>query len=308
MNISRTYMKLKSKAWDTFRLEARLQDWDDERYLKLHYWIRMGRPLSLASPEAFSEKLQWLKLNDRRPIYTTLVDKYEVKRWVAERIGEDHIVPNLGVWDSFDEIDFSTLPEQFVLKCTHDSGGLVICDDRATFDLAAARAKINRSLERNYYYGWREWPYRDVRPRIIAECYLPGSDQATRGKVLFDFKFYCFHGEPQFLYVSCGLDSSKTAKMEFVTLDWKPTGFTRPDYRGLGGLPSPPSCLRSMIAISRELAAGIPFVRVDLYEHCGAVLFSEMTLTPAGGTMQVRPRSADLEIGKLIDLSLVGVT
>ena len=144
----------------------------DEKYLKFFYKLNMGKKLNLENPKTFNEKLQWLKLYDRKDIYTTMVDKYEVKRYVTDLIGEEYIVKNFGVWDSFDEIDFDKLPNQFVLKCTHDSGGLVICRDKSKLDIEKAKQKINKSLNRNYFYNGREWPYKNVKPRIIAEEYL----------------------------------------------------------------------------------------------------------------------------------------
>lgn len=328
--VGETLARLRNKIWYALELDHRLRNWSDESYLKLLYRVRMGRRLRLDAPSTFSEKIQWLKLYDRQPIYTRLVDKYEVKGWVAQRIGDSHVVPTLGVWDSFQQIDFDRLPEQFVLKCTHDSGGLVICTDRASLNLEVARTKINRSLSRNYFFAGREWPYRDVQPRVIAEIYFPTwapkrlsadelasghDDEAERSIAesvarngVFDYKFYCFHGEPTFLYVSQGLHHHPTAEMAFLSLEWKPTGFSRPDYIEFDRLPPKPSKLDEMIAIARKLSRGIPFVRVDLFQHRGRVLFSEMTFHPVSGMMPLEPRSADSAIGKMLDLSLVDLS
>lgn len=303
----------------------------DRLYIQLRYFTVFLRFCNLRNPSTFNEKIQWLKLNDRRPIYTTLVDKYEAKKWVAERIGESHIVPNLGVWDSFDEIDFEALPEQFVLKCTHDSGGVVICEDRSTLDLHSARIKIELSLSRNYYYQSREWPYLNVKPRILAEVYLPtwnpedgeasprssGSiglgrrskaASLTQSYGLIDYKFYCFHGEPKFLYVSQGLHNHRTAKMGFMTLDWMPAEFGRSDYGRFDQVPAKPPNFEAMIATARKLSSGIPFVRVDLFEQFGRILFSEMTFHPVSGLMRFEPKTADIETGRFLDLSAVEVT
>lgn len=318
MKFSNLYRRVTSKLLYKANLSERLRDWDDDRYLKLLFRLRMGRRLNLADPQTFSEKLQWLKLHDRRAIYTTMVDKFDVKAWVSTQIGEEYVVPNLGVWDSFEGIDFDTLPETFVLKCTHDSGGLVICSDRSTFDVNEARRKINRSLGRNYFALEREWPYRDVKPRVLAEVYLPSwspiGESAVNGAILdddrdsdgiIDYKFYCFHGEPMFLYVSQGLHDHSTARMDFLTLDWEKCDFTRSDYWHFSELPVRPRNFESMIEIARDLARGIPFARVDLFEHEGRILFSEMTLHPVSGMMPIDPESADREIGKLLDLSRV---
>ena len=159
---------------------------NDEKYLCIVYKIRTGKTLNLENPKTFNEKLQWLKLYDRKIEYTTMVDKYAVKQYVADKIGENHIIPTLGVWDKFEDIDFDKLPNNFVLKCTHDSGGLVICRDKSKLDMNAAKKKLNKSLKRNYFYAGREWPYKDVKPRIIAEKYLE-----EKGKTVpEDYKVY----------------------------------------------------------------------------------------------------------------------
>ena len=185
----------------------------DEIAIKLIYRSVFHTALDLKNPVTFNEKLQWLKLYDRNPLYTKLVDKAEVKSWVAERIGWEHIIPTLGMWDSFDQIDFDLLPERFVLKCTHDSGGLVICDDRTTFDIGAARRKIERSLLRNYYWAGREWPYKDVVPRVIAEEYL---DAGASG--LIDYKFMCFGGRARCAFTCTGR-AADDLRVDFFDLD-----------------------------------------------------------------------------------------
>jgi hypothetical protein len=155
------------------------------------------KKLDLHHPKTYNEKIQWLKLHDRNPEYVRFVDKYAVYPYVKEKIGEQYLIPLLGVWDSFDDIDFSVLPNQFVLKCTHDSGGIAICKDKRTFDRAAAREGLNRSMRKNYFYYLREWPYKDIKPRIIAQAYL--KDEAGSG--LWDYKFFCFHGEPKVMFI-----------------------------------------------------------------------------------------------------------
>ena len=173
-----------------------LLDWmDDETYLRKYYKLRMGKELNLENPQTFNEKLQWLKLHDRKDIYTTMVDKYEVKKYVSNIIGEQYIIPTYGVWDRFDDIDFDSLPEQFVLKCTHDSGGLIIVRDKSKLDIKAAKKKINKCLKRNYYSHGREWPYKNVKPCVVAEAYM--EDDAT--SELRDYKFFCFDGEVKVL-------------------------------------------------------------------------------------------------------------
>ena len=419
----------------------------DEKYLKLCFKAYMGYDLDLDNPKSFNEKLQWLKLHNRNPLYTKLVDKYEVKPWVEQRIGAEHIVKTLGVWDSFGDIDFDKLPNRFVLKCTHDSGGLAICRDRATFDLAAARKKIEKSLKRNYYWQGREWPYKNVKARIIAEEFLdseasdltdykvmcfdgrarcvftctgrtngdllvdffdlnwnhlpftrhypaskippgapsrlmdmvgmverlakgisfaridfyelrdefffgeltlyPGSgveefdpqswdetlgswlelpcgggwllmsddislwmhvemgnsdSRACAAAGLTDYKFYCFDGEPRFLYVSRGMENHDTARICFLCMDWTPMDIERTDYRKFEAVPEKPTSYEEMIGIARTLSAGIPHVRVDLYDIDGTAKFSEMTFSTNSGFVPFTSRESDLELGQLITL------
>ena len=277
-------------------------DWmPDEPYLQLQYWARLNRRLNLKNPQTYNEKLQWLKLHDRKPEYSRMVDKYEVKKYVSDRIGEEYIIPNLGVWERFEDIDFEALPDQFVLKCTHDSGGLVIVREKAKLDVAAAKAKIEGSLKQQYYLQGREWPYKNVKPRIIAEKYMENQNSRS----LCDYKFYCFNGEPKYLYISEGLEDHETAKISFLTLDWAFAEFNRSDFRPFEELPPKPQSFDRMVELARKLSAGNAFLRVDLYEVRGQIYFSELTFTPCGGYMPFVPESWDLKLGELIDLSQV---
>lgn len=269
----------------------------DERYLKLLYRTRIGRPLDLENPSTFNEKLQWLKIHDRNPLYTKLVDKYEVKEWVAERIGAEHVVPTLGVWDSFDDIDFDALPERFVLKCTHDSGGLAICRDRATFDIAAARRKIERSLASNYYWSGREWPYKNVKPRIIAEEYL---DPDAGACDLTDYKFMCFGGSARCLFTCTGR-ADGDLRVDFFDMDWNRMPFTR-HYPNSDVPPDAPQGLREMASLSERLAEQLPFVRVDFYEVAGRAYFGEMTFYPGSGLEEFDPEEWDEMLGSWLEL------
>jgi len=273
----------------------------DRLYLKLMFRCIMKQKLDLDNPKTFNEKLQWLKLYDRRPEYTMMVDKYAVKQYVAEKIGEEYIIPTLGVWDSFDDIDFSKLPNQFVLKCTHDSGGLVICRNKDELDIAAAREKLTKCLKRNYYWWCREWPYKNVKPRIIAEKYMEDVKH-RENKCLLDYKFYYFNGTPKFLYVSEGLEDHSTAKMNHLYLDWTPTPFQRSDYFQFDILPDKPFGYNEILKIGRELAESIPFARVDFYEIDRQVYFSEITFTPCSGYMPFDPHEWDNTIGSWLKL------
>ena len=269
----------------------------DELHLRLMYRIRVGKSLDLNDPRTFNEKLQWLKLHDRNPLYTKLVDKAEVKLWVAERIGWEHIVPTLGVWDSFDDIDFDELPEQFVLKCTHDSGGLVICRDRATFDMEAARRKISQSLSRNYYWGGREWPYRDVAPRVLAEEYL----QPDTSGDLPDYKLFHFSNGRLVALLMTNRFAEAGLTKTFFDESWRPLNIAE------GGHPRKPETtvpphFEEMKRFAHRLAEGPPFVRVDFYESGGKLLFGEMTFYPNSGFECFDPEEWDVEFGSWLEL------
>ena len=278
---------------------ARYLKWlPDEAFTKLKFRYIMGYPLDLKSPKTFNEKLQWLKLYNTDPIYDTLVDKYRVKQYVADRIGEKYIVPTYGVWDSFDEIDFDSLPGSFALKCNHDSGGLYLVPDKSLMDMNAARRKIQGCLDYNYYWHSREKVYKNIKPRVLAEKYLVGGEHG-----MTDYKFYCFNGKPEFIYVSVGLDDHTTALISFLTLDWQFAPFQRIDYKGFDKLPKKPEHLDEMTEIAATLSKGHKFVRIDLYEYEDQVYFSEYTVIPNGGFMKFVPEEYDLKIGQMIDLN-----
>lgn len=270
----------------------------DKQFVKITYYAHIGKKLDLKNPQTYNEKLQWLKLYDRKPEYTRMVDRYEAKRYVADIIGEEHTIPTLGVWDRFDDIDFDSLPDKFVLKCTHDSGGLVICRDKAKFDKELARKKIEKSLKQNYYYTCREWPYKDVKSRIIAEEYMENKE----GKGLTDYKFYCFDGEVPYLYISEGLEDHSTARISFLTADWQFAPFGRSDYAPYEELPEKPQTYEQMLEFAKLLSKGHKFLRVDLYEINGQVYFSELTFYPCGGYMPFKPQEWDLKLGSYIKL------
>lgn len=272
----------------------------DKQYLELMYRVRMGKKLDLKNPQTFNEKLQWLKLYDRKPEYTMMVDKYEAKKYVADKIGNEYIIPTLGVWDSYDEIDFEGLPNQFVLKCTHDSGGLVICRDKKQFDKEAAREKIEKSLKSNFFWVGREWPYKNVKPRIIAEKYM----KDTETKDLRDYKVYCFNGIAKFLYLSEGMEEHTTAKVSYVNLDWTPAEFRRSDYQEFDSLPPKPERLEDIIKLAEVLAKGLNFIRADFYEINNRIYFGEMTFFPGAGFTPFISEMDDLRMGKLLNLPL----
>lgn len=267
----------------------------DDVYLKRLFKALTGADLDLSDPKTFNEKIQWLKLYDRKPEYTTMVDKYAAKKWVADRIGEEYIIPTLGVWDHFDEIDFDTLPDQFVLKCTHDCGGLVIIKNKNKFDRKAAKKKLEKHLRRNYYYWGREWPYKDVPPRIIAETFI----EDISGSNLKDYKFMCFNGEVKCCFVCSDRFSEKGLHVTFFDLDWKVMPFKRVYPVLKTGLLCPLN-YKKMVTLAEKLAANIPFIRVDFYEISGKIYFGELTFSPGGGLEKFTPMEWDYTLGSWI--------
>ena len=270
----------------------------DKLYLKIMYKRIMGKKLNLKNPQTFNEKLQWLKLYDRKPIYTTMVDKYEVKQFVANIIGEEYIIPTLGVWNSFDDIDFDSLPDRFVLKTTHDSGGVVICSDKRKLDLDTARKKLTKSLKNNFYYQGREWPYKNVKPRIIAEKYV--IDDIT-GE-LRDYKFFCFDGDPKFMFIATERQDSRTeTKFDFFDMT-----FTHMDFRNghpnAEVIPEKPVSFEKMAELAGKLSAGIPQIRVDFYQANGRIFFGELTFFFLIGLVPFEPDEWDKKLGDLITL------
>ncbi|BDC92612.1 ATP-grasp fold amidoligase family protein [Treponema bryantii] len=271
---------------------------NDEKYLKYKFKKTLGRELNLDSPKSFNEKIQWLKIHDRNPDYTRMVDKYEAKKYVASIIGEEYIIPNYGVWNKFEDIDFNSLPEQFVLKTTHDSGGVSICRDKTSFDYNKAKIHLKKSLKNNFYYMGREWPYKDVKPRILAEKYMEDSSS----KELVDYKFYCFDGIPKFLYISKGLEYHPTASISFVNLNWTFAPYERSDYKTFDALPERPSKFDEMIEICKKLSTNHKFLRVDLYQINNHIYFSELTFSPCSGMMPFKTLEQDLEMGDLLKI------
>jgi len=271
----------------------------DEYFLKHKFSKSMGYKISLKNPRTFSEKMQWLKLYDRREIYTTMVDKYKAKRFVAGKLGDDIIIPTLGVWESFEHIDFERLPTSFVLKCTHDSGGLIICKDKKDLDVEKARQKLTTSLKHNYYYNSREWPYKNVQPRILAEEYL--ENDSNEG--LHDYKVWCFNGEPVYIqYISGRLGDTTEA---FYDLNWNKQSFSYHNPLTDEDIPRPDK-LQDIISASKKLSQDIAFLRCDFYiTESGDVKFGELTFYPMAGFEHWHPEDMDLKMGAMIDLSKV---
>jgi hypothetical protein len=251
----------------------------DKTYLRIRYFLRFKKKLDLKNPKTYTEKLQWLKLYDRKPEYTIMVDKYAVKKYVADKIGEEYIIPTLGIWDKFEDIDFEKLPNQFVLKCTHDSGGLVICKDKSKLDIVASKKKLQNSLKTNFFLLGREWPYKNVPKKIIAEKYM--TDTSSHSSDLPDYKFYCFNEEVKVVLVATNRFTSHN--FNYVDADFNPISLKSTEGEPNKELVNKPECWDKMIEIARILSKGIIHVRVDLYISQGKIYFGELTFFDASG-------------------------
>lgn len=269
---------------------------NDAEYLKRKYKAKFHRELNLEDPKSYNEKLQWLKLYNRREDYPQMVDKYTAKKYVADIIGDKYIIPTLGVWEKFDDIDFDALPEQFVLKCTHDSGGLVICKDKNKLDKRKAKKKIDSSMKRNFYYVSREWPYSQVRPRIIAEKYM----EDTFGE-LRDYKLYCFDGVMKMIMIAHDRFSKSGTKTWYLDRDFNKIDIVWGHQSSEGNI-TKPERYDEMCALAEELSKGIPQVRVDFYLVDGQIYFGELTLFDGGGFDVIDPYEMDLRFGEYIKL------
>lgn len=267
----------------------------DKLYLKLKFRLHMNKWIDFDNPQTFNEKLQWLKLNDRNPLYVSMVDKVDAKKYVASIIGEEHIIPTLGVYNSFEEIDFDKLPNQFVLKCSHDSGGVIICKDKSQLDMDNARKVLSNGLKRNYYYQTREWPYKNVKPRIIAEQFMVDES----GIELKDYKYYCFDGKVKMMFVATGRPYD-------TRFDFFDTNFNHlPVKQGYDWADKPiskPLGFDEMISLAEKLSKNIPHVRIDFYDINGQIYFGEMTFFDSSGWTPLEPVEWDYKMGSWINL------
>ena len=267
----------------------------DEQFIRKKWKAVFGTEIDLDNPKTFNEKLQWLKLHDRKPEYTTMVDKYLVKDYVAKLIGEEYIIPTLGVWDSYDEINFDSLPDKFVLKCTHDSASVKVIKDKNKIDHTQLNNYFKSKLRCNYYYVAREWPYKDVKPRIMVEKYM--EDFVTQD--LRDYKFFCFNGEPKLLFIACERQNDSETKFDFYDIDFTHLPF-RNGHPNADVPPQKPYAFEKMKELAKKLSIGIPQVRIDFYEVNGHVLFGEYTFCHWGGFVPFEPEEWDEIIGNML--------
>ena len=268
----------------------------DKGYVFLDYIRNLHSIPNLKQPKNFNEKLQYIKLYDHNPKYTKMVDKLAMREIIKEKIGEGYTVPVLGIWNSFEEIDFNTLPDRFVLKCNHDSGSYIICPNKELLDLDKAKKKISIALKHNYYYQNREWIYKDIKPQVFAEQFL--KDNET--DFLWDYKFFCFHGKPRIMYVEQEASDNKTAA--FFDMDKNFLDLEMDDPRP-SVPPELPDCFDIMKGISAVLSEGIPFLRVDFFVINGKIYVGEMTFFHDGGFGKIRQKEWNLRMGSWIDLS-----
>lgn len=276
-------------------LERNRNEKDFPKILKQWYKKRTGKNLNLESPKTFNEKIQWLKLYDNSPLKTKLADKYLVREWIEEQIGSEYLIPLLGAWNNFDEIDFDKLPEKFVLKANHGSHWNIIVKDKSKLDKSKAKKKFDKWMARDYAFkAGLELQYRGIKPKIIAEKFI----EDTNGE-LNDYKIMCFNGEPKFVWVDCGRYSNHTKNI--YDLDWnlQPFKMTYP----ISKTPiARPENLDKMIELAKILCKDFAFVRVDFYNVDGKIYFGEMTFTSMSGTDKFEPEKYDLELGNILTL------
>lgn len=271
----------------------------DKWWISTVWQMTYGYKLDWRNPRTFNEKLQWLKVYDKNPLYTTLVDKLKVKEWVARIIGEEYIIPTLAIYNSVDEINLDLLPNQFVLKCNHDSGSAVVCKNKSTFDLVIAKKKLHESLKRNYYLVGREWPYKNVRPCIFAEQYI---EECSTGE-LVDYKFMFFNNKCKCLFTCTERNSDIGLKINFYTPEWELLPFTR-KYPNNDKVIAKPKTLEKMFSVAQTLSDKLnnKFVRIDLYESNGKIYFGEFTFFPGNGDECFDPLEWDYILGSWIKL------
>ena len=258
----------------------------------------MGKKLNLENPKTFNEKLQWLKIYNRKDEHTMMVDKVEVRDYIAEKLGEEYLIPLLGVWENPDDIDFENLPDKFVLKCNHNSGlGMCICKDKSKLDIEKVKSELRKGLRQDYFITSREWPYKNVKRRIIAEKFM----ETRAGEEIKDFKVHNFNGEPEFILVCDNRFSEEGLTEDFYDPSWKHLDIKRPDIPNRAEHHEKPQNLEKMIKLSKILSEGMPFARTDFYEIDGKLYFGEITFFPASGMKAFVPELWDYSMGNKIN-------
>lgn len=280
-------------------LKKSLRFLPDKSYIKLYYRLRVGRKLNMDNPTTLNEKLQWMKFNYRFPLQTIVSDKYLVRDYVENKIGIEYLIPLYGNWLNFDDIDFDALPDQFVLKCNHDSGGLAICKDKKTFDQENAKKKINKSLKDNFFYIGREYQYKNIIPRIICEKFI-----SDNGNVPMDYKIYCFNGKPDVILVCKNRFRNDSHRAQYLYFDqnWNFVPLNKGDELSENPNIEKPKNLDKMLSIARKLSEDFIFARIDLYNIDGKIYFGEITLTPNSGFDPDITEETDLYFGNKLEI------
>ena len=271
----------------------------DKVYIQLYYRLRTGRKLNMKNPTTFNEKIQWMKFNYRFPLQSVVSDKLLVRNYVKEKIGKEYLIPLLGKWKKFDEIDFDTLPDQFVLKCNHDSGGLVVCRDKSALDYRKAKNKIEKSLKSNFYTIGREYQYRNIKPMILCEKFI-----SENGKVPMDYKIYCFNGKPDVILVCRNRFSNDSHKAEYLFYDqnWKFLPWIKGDEKKKDPKLPRPKNLDEMLEVAKKLSEDFIYARIDLYNVNGKIYFGEITLSPNSGFYSGLTEETDRILGEKIHI------
>ena len=278
---------------------GKYNDMPDKEYLQRKFRAKLGTSLNLDCPQTFNEKLQWLKIYNRKPEYTVMVDKYKVRDYIAQMLGEEYLIPLLGVWDDPEDIDFDALPNRFVLKCNHNSGsGMCICKDKSKLNIAKVKAGLRKGLKQDYYLTGREWPYKDVPRKIIAEKYMEDASGDLK-----DYKFYCFNGEMKFVMINSDRNTSRPTRADYFDRYFNWLDFTW-GYSHAEVHPQMPERFEEMVAIANKLAKGLPHIRVDLYECNGKIYFGELTFFDGSGFDKIEPLEWDFKIGKMLELPI----
>lgn len=274
----------------------------DKSAIKFQYKLLTKKRLDLKNPKTFNEKLNWMKLYYRKPLLTTMADKFGVKEYVKELIGEDYVIPLIGVYEKWDEIDFSKLQAPFVIKTTHSSGMVIVVRNMKDFDLENAKKRVNKSLKRKYFYSCREWPYKNIKPRIIIEKFVKDSKEEN----LPVYKFFCFDGEP-FLVQTIKNDKTSYETIDYFDMDWKLLELKQ-NFENSEVPLDKPANFEEMKKLAKKLSVNQPFVRVDLYSVDGRIYFSEFTFFSDAGYQVFHPEKWDLILGEKIPLEKYGKT
>ena len=289
--------KIKRKIIKFFEYRFLIDHYDtyilsDRSFIKRIYRIRMGKEINLRNPKTFTEKCNWLKLYDRRPEYTIMVDKYAARQYVSEKIGEHYLVPLLGVWDHAEDIDFSALPQKFVLKCNHNSD-VTICTNKARLDIETVKNKLEIQLQDDYYKHKREWPYKNIKRKIICEKFMENSGDQE----LVDYKIFCFNGSPRFVMVNSNRFGEGGVKVDMYDMDWNHMDMQDGHYPMAGDVFNKPDCFDEIVALSKKLSENIPFIRVDFNYWDNKLYFGELTFYHSAGLESFEPQKWDEVLG-----------